>query len=160
MGATPVIITVTTITTTAITAITTICSHLLMKRENPDPRSKTAPPARFSGNYCRGRCPGALAPPPLPHPPRWFGIGFMMANGRAHCVARVAEARATARNKRYGRKRKGSWQVGWRKKHGSWRERRARRGARGDQQEAKAKIKSKRPNGSGGACVANKSRLE
>ena len=38
--------------------------HSSLKRENPDPRSKTAPPARFSGNYCRGRCPRALAPPP------------------------------------------------------------------------------------------------
>ena len=69
----------------------------------------------------------------------------MMANGRAHCAACVAEARATARNKRYGRKRKGSWQLGWRKKHGSWREAGTARGQGGPagsqskDQEQKAK---------------------
>ena len=48
-----------------------------------------------------------------------------MANCLGHCADRASDtARATARSKRYGRKRKGSWQVGWRKKHGSWRERR------------------------------------
>jgi len=60
VGATPVTITVTTITTTTITTITAIWNHLdpslysALKRENPDPRSKTAPPARVSGNYCQG----------------------------------------------------------------------------------------------------------
>ena len=48
-----------------------------------------------------------------------------MANCLGHCADRASDtARATARSKRYDRKRKGSWQVGWRKKHGIWRERR------------------------------------